>query len=126
MRCLHGSLADFEMGISSSPQVKHDTFFSGEGGFAWKKVESTEGAFLSERAVADDFARLTSVFAAVLVALRLSGGLTAALSCLLVESRRGGVVGLSAMVGLWQHLADVQHTLLLLLTSRDCCAPRQC
>lgn len=96
MRCLHGSLADLEIGISSSPQVKHATCFSGEAGFDWKNEERTEGLFLLGRALALDLARLTSVLAAALVALRLSGGRVVSGATLTVELRCGVAGGSSS------------------------------
>ena len=95
MRCLHGSLAECEIGTSSSPQVRHATFFSGGADLGEKNAPKTDGAFFSLRAPTEDFARLTSVFAAADVELRLSDGRRAPGSILTVDDLlgvAGGVV----------------------------------
>jgi hypothetical protein len=75
MRCLHGRRADFDIGTSSEPQVRHDILRSvGRLGVGSSKPENIEESRRFEGEVAVDLAVETSVGASMVVALRLRAG----------------------------------------------------
>lgn len=87
------------MAMSSAPQVRHGTFFSGGGGLAARKLENTPDSLrLEGDVVVADLARLTCVLAAVVVELRFSGGRTD--SMVTVDLLRRGAVGSSRTITL--------------------------